>query len=90
LSAKTSLSRIARKKTGVTTPSRDPDTTTVSRSFPWLRAARYPSGTPTTTASSRAVRPSSMVAGNRSRKLSVTGRPVWMEEPKSPCSSAFT
>ena len=34
-SAKTSLSRIARKKTGMVTPRSEPETTNVSRNRPW-------------------------------------------------------
>jgi hypothetical protein len=43
-----------------------------------------------TTAKTKAVKASSTVAGNRSRKLSVTGCPVRVEKPKSPETSAFT
>ncbi|MNL33801.1 hypothetical protein D3C87_1557310 [compost metagenome] len=54
---------------------------------PRLMAAKMPAGIPTITAKNRAVKASSMVAGNSVMNSVITGRLVASEIPKSPCST---
>ncbi len=51
-----------------------------------LTAEMTPSRTPKKVAKIIANRVSSSVVGSRSARMSVTGRPVWIDVPKSPCA----
>jgi hypothetical protein len=84
------LSKIARKKIGIETPSNEASRLPWSTSVPYRFAAMNPSGIPSTIEKNIAASASSIVAGNRSLSSSETGRRERMLVPKSPEATVST
>ncbi len=75
------------KKSGTETPSWLTTRAAPSTQVSWRTAASTPSGNAITTPMIMAVTASESVAGNRWRRIWVTGCPVWKLTPRLPVSA---
>ena len=78
------MNRMPMKKVGADWPTRATPMVAWSRKVLRRTAERRPTGTATTTANRKAVRPSSRVAGRYPMTTREAGSLKWMERPKSP------
>ena len=84
---KINISRRPIQKSGIETPKRAVPMLRLSSQLFWRRAARIPIVVPKTIATAIAAKARRRVEGKTLKISLMTGRRVWIDLPKSPCST---